>query len=360
MEGGWRAIRRIAPALLGAAATFCVGCGDSGDDSAGPDPVRPVATSDPATAFAPLVRLHPDEQAFPIGAERFLVRATLKWRDGPCYRLADIATGRIGDRKTATPVPRLDPARLGGVKRPYWQRRLNDACDRRVGRRYLSTELTRPYNDAPTAAGLADDEGFYLDVLSDSRDGDPRFVQARDGTRLLTGAPAYYRSEPTPDGRRAEIRLSYWMFYARSEITLGGGDGFSHEGDWEEVRVLARRMARDRWLPLSIDLGREDGRMRTVPWRSVERHGSHPVVFSAEGSHASYARPGRHRATVEVDGRGTRYHDSTATCDSCVAWRTWANLRPLDRQPWRGFGGGWGLGFQTSATSGPLGPEIGD
>jgi hypothetical protein len=354
MEGRWRGVPAIAVAVVGClCAVVAAGCSDESPDAERSVAVAPVVTTTPAVTFAPLVQLHPDESSFPISVERFLERASLKWANGDCLVLDDVATGRIADRKTAAPVPRLDAARLGGSDVPYRQRSLDRSCERREGPAYPSTDLTRPYDDGPRSAGLAADEGFYLDLLSDSYDGDP--VTARAGGAV--DVPAYYGREAIDVDGRPGLRVTYWLLYAHSESPGVDGESVAfHEGDWERVQVLLKRRAQGRWIPVEIGFESQEARLRTVPWSDVERSGSHPVVFSARDSHTGYALSGVHRRR-SVDDRAATAIDEAATCDRCPAWRTWVRLRPLRAQPWHGFGGGWGLSSEASETSGPLGPR---
>jgi hypothetical protein len=350
MEGPWRGTRLVALLVCAACVTVASGCGDASGD----DPVEAVTTSRPASTFAPLVRLHPDEIAFPIAADRFIERASVKWTGGLCVGRANVATGRIARSKTPGRVPSTDAARLGRG-RPYRREALTQTCKPR-GLVYRATDLTRPYDSGPRAAGLPRDEGFYLDLLSDSKDGDP----PRGSERSLGEIAAYYAAEPSADGPRGGLRISYWMLYG-SENVYGarGRELIEREGDWERVDVIASRRGPRRWMPIAIVLDAGGESSRRVAWSDIERSGTHPVVFSARESHESYPDEGRHPRRVRLaSGLATAY-DETATCDDCPAWRTWERLRPVRREPWYGFGGGWGLSFEEDARSGPLGPRPG-
>jgi hypothetical protein len=342
---------------LAIAATAVAGCGDSGDAAEAP-PIVAVPTDRPADAFAPLVRFHEGEETFPIDAERFIQRASLKWRDGVCLGLHDVATGRIADRKTAAPVPRLRAARLGGQgEPPYRMRQLDHACERRVGRVYSTTELTRPYDPGRRAPGLPIDRGFYLDLLTDSFDGDPSFAE-RDGRRELAGVPAYYEVTPmTVDGFRG-LRIDYWMLFGHT-VAHGTREErpVSHEGDWQRVAVLMRLVGERSWRPVRLEMVEQpSGRTRSVRWRDVERSGNHPVVYSALESHAMHAKPGEYERRVPMEGDTVTVRDDATSCDDCVSWRTWGSLHDVDEEPWYGFGGGWGFAYKATDTSGPRGP----
>jgi hypothetical protein len=311
----------------------------------------------PATQLAPLVRLHAQENSFPIAAGRFLERSSLKWRDGGCVELTNVATGRVADRKTADPaVPRLVAARLGSGQL-YRQREMGPGCRRRTGASYTATELTRPYDQGRRAAGLGGESGFYLDLLSDSHDGDPRF-ERRDGQRFLTGTPVYYDRAPVAvDGRPGE-RFTYWFLYGHSEAPRPSGESAAYrEGDWKRMDILTRVTAGKRkWVPVAVRL-HADGQTWDVPWSSLELHDGHPVLYSALMSHVFYPRPGFHWRHARLDGQMLALRDTAEACRACPLWETWQDVRRVDRQPWYGFGGGWGLAFASDSASGPLGPR---
>lgn len=338
---------------------------DDDDPSLGLDA---VVTRRPQEALAPLVHHHPDEPALPISVDRFLERATLKWRDGNCPGLVDVATGRIADRKTGGDVPRLDPRRMGGDP-PYRQRAAGRDCEDGGGAVYSTTDGTHPFARRGRAAGLALGSGFYLDLLSDSYDGDPR-VERRGGRRLVADATAYHDRAVAGGDDRPAVRFSYWMLYPHTELTDADGERLaSHEGDWRRLDVIAIRGRRaNQWLPRSVRyLGRD--KMQAVQWRDAPRSrddltrgdgpgATHPIAYSTHAGHALHPRPGAHRSRLELgDGRTVTVVDRAVRCERCVSWPTWERLEPLAAQPWRDFGGGWGAAFRDLTNSGPPGPR---
>ena len=64
-----------------------------------------------------------------------------------------------------------------------------------------------------------------------------------------------------------------------------------HEGDWELVQLELGPRGR----PEVAILSQHEASERCA-WRSLDRsRGGRPVVYVANGSHAVYSRPGRHR-----------------------------------------------------------------
>jgi hypothetical protein len=95
--------------------------------------------------------------------------------------------------------------------------------------------------------------------------------------------------------RRRVIAIEYWFFYYADALPLTCIAGTqTHEGDWEHVTVLVKRRPGGAVVPLGADFGWHSS-SSTVTWASLlHRRRTHPVVFVARGSHASYPLPGDH------------------------------------------------------------------
>lgn len=96
----------------------------------------------------------------------------------------------------------------------------------------------------------------------------------------------------------------YWLFYADNPQDRGIVRTGRHAGDWEFIQV--RLDARGQ--PQEVVVGQHSGAER-CGWEEVTRRGGHPVVWVANGSHASYLRRGLRDRTFpdpndEADGRG--------------------------------------------------------
>jgi hypothetical protein len=285
--------------------------------------VAGAAQAAPATAapevvvrYAPLVRLHPDEQAFPGGPIRdFVAKSRLFWwHDYDCGSCRDLVAG----------AGEVDARRL---------RRLGDSPYRwhaySTDRWFSAIQYTRPLGTESDRAGLSRYEGFSLDL--------PNTALARGGQADLTQDAVFWEYVP---GRF----VTYWFFYPYNDGVLG----FNHEGDWEHVAV--RLDLSDQ--PLAVAFFRHRSSCTSIrAWGDVLKSGSHPIVFSAKGMHGSYESAGRFSTSCAT---WLATYDSTGYGK---AWRTWMALAPASGQPWYGFGGAWGEVGYFADTTGPLGPS---
>jgi len=160
----------------------------------------------------------------------------------------------------------------------------------------------------------------------------------------------YVHVYPRADG---EINLQYWFYYPYND----GPAFFDHESDWEHVTVRVDREGSPRGLYLAHHEENNPGAYRA--WGRVRREGDHPVVLSALGTHASYARA----ADMPFFERA----GACADLDRCAGpvWRTWegGGLADLgERAAPRilpeviGFPGRWGASGLLPGTSAPVGP----
>jgi hypothetical protein len=118
---------------------------------------------------------------------------------------------------------------------------------------------------------------------------------------------------------------------------------------------------RDR--PLAVAYYQHEAPPQLVTWRgasAVVAGRRRPVVYSALGTHASYPSSGAETVTIGYLSRPNSSTRPQATFVETRAqgseWRTWLDLRDV-RQPWFGYGGGWGNRGRFPFTTGPLGPS---
>jgi hypothetical protein len=351
-----------------------------------------MAVPDVVTRHAPLVVLHRDDKLRPSAPERFIARSRLRWASGRGLDGEQIPAGE----KT------VDARRLGAAsERPY------------KSGSHLASALTRPLDESSSrAAGLALEQGFFLGLKDeDDARGDPSTSSDRS---VYAGTPIVYDHD-----RRAKA-ITYWLFYPGSTpplgllrpleqlgiratrsagrrdtappeleaaeaaaileeferaypslATEGAGDvertrgvrdvvqrlktvsegirallredDVLHEGDWERITVYLDLKAPEKADPASVGYYRH-ATHTFLPWSEVETSdGTHPVAYCAIGSHASLPSPDYGHIDVG-DGDGPR-------------WSTWKEgLRPVQDEPWFGFGGAWGRVGRVRDTTGPLGP----
>ncbi len=110
-------------------------------------------------------------------------------------------------------------------------------------------------------------------------------------------------TRPASYGRVAGPWLQYWRWHVYNAQDRGILRTGRHEGDWELVQV---RLEDGR--PAEAVYAQHSGAER-CGWGEVRRRGDAPVAYLANGSHASYFRPGVRDRTFpdpndEADGRG--------------------------------------------------------
>jgi hypothetical protein len=147
--------------------------------------------------------------------------------------------------------------------------------------------------------------------------------------------------------------IQYWFFYPYNNYY----DIIIHEGDWEHITV---RLDANGNPVKAYYAAHSEG--TTHNWGNLQKvNGTHPVVYSARGSHASYPTAGDH--TIKGLPLGIPAKDDTY--NSGPVWQTWNNLvnigekgRPLNGQEFILYSGRWGKFGKTSDLTGPVGPTF--
>ena len=144
------------------------------------------------------------------------------------------------------------------------------------------------------------------------------------------------------------LNLQYWFWYPYNDWVAT----VNHEGDWEHITVVAKA---DGTLVGAFYAEHNGGTWHAAADLPLTADGR-PIVYSADGSHASYVRVGEF-------SHGPGFSDRTY--DGGPIWRTWENLvnvgekdRPRNGQVFIQYGGRWGEVGETDATSGPNGPAF--
>jgi hypothetical protein len=151
----------------------------------------------------------------------------------------------------------------------------------------LQTGRLEEVKKAPTAADIAGlPDGYYLDLEGEAL-GDT-CVYARDFERLVKEgkAPAIVYAHIAREPNHSGFVLQYWFFWYFNQFND------LHEGDWEGMQLsfeAETTTAALREEPSEIILFQHAGGER-ASWgdAKVKKEGTHPIVYPAAGSHASF------------------------------------------------------------------------
>lgn len=298
------------------------------------DGAQEQEVSEMTRSYAPRIWWHPKEKAGPMDPITYVEHSSLwlRRRDGGDQRLA--------------PKGKVDPSAIG------WESTDSYAVsDRRVTPASIGP-LTRPGDPE----GLPSGEGFYLRY-----EGPTKLLEKSQDDSSISG-PLFWRVGMMPreipfvSSERVRVLIEYWYFSPFNEAT-GVGVG-NHQGDWESLAAI---------IELAVD---EGGKLQHWPkafYLSAHEGGSwhcasdlnwvsssasegirHPELFSALGTHATYAEEGDYGIFLIAD-RARKGH----------RWDAWQDLRPIAHQPYYGYSGAWGDIGIFLFMSGPLGPGPG-
>ena len=222
---------------------------------------------------------------------------------------------------------------------------------------FVHKRTKRVIKSAPAAADIADlSPDNYLNLPGDPVESE--CVYARDFAMLKREGRAHavtYARIAGESGVRGLV-VQYWFFYYFNQFND------LHEGDWEGMQIAfhattpAEALARG---PYEIVLFQHAGG-ETADWdddNKLERQGTHPIVYPAAGSHATFYDD----ATFLETGSG----GSGLGCDNTTEPLRTLRPRPVlvptnpsrrDPFPWLTYVGHWGQkdrGFN----NGPTGPN---
>ncbi len=140
------------------------------------------------------------------------------------------------------------------------------------------------------------------------------------------------------------VDLVYFFYYPYNrgkEVvdTIWG----NHVGDWEHITVRLMRGPDDALTPLQVYLSAHSFG-GAYDWADIERLDTHPVVYSAKGSHGVWSTPGDHvymSIGEEVLGVCVTLvcTDLTDLTDAGIAWDTWENVAGFDHGAKEGLAG---------------------
>ncbi|UGS38383.1 flippase-like domain-containing protein [Capillimicrobium parvum] len=209
---------------------------------------------------------------------------------------------------------------------------------------------------APTRAQIAGKgDDHYLDLRGNPR-GDT-CVYARDFKQLLRDgkAPVVTYAHIAREAGRPGLAVQYWFFWYFNQFND------LHEGDWEGMQIVfdgadgpATALRQE---PSEVIVFQHAGGERAA-WDAskVEKDGTHPIVYAAAGSHATF-----YSSAVYVENGE---HGSGLGCDNTAEPLRELRPRPVllpddvsDRGPfaWLSYEGHWGQ-RETGFNNGPTGP----
>ena len=208
---------------------------------------------------------------------------------------------------------------------------------------------------APSAADVAGlDEDYFLDLPKDTLH--PGCGYAEDYSKLKENSrapPTTYAHIATQPGHFGLV-VQYWFFYYFNQFND------IHEGDWEGMQIAFAADTPGEALkqgPSQIALFQHAGGER-ADWddTKVEKQDTHPIVYSAAGSHATfydsaiYIENGSHGSGVGCDNTS---EPLTRTEPEPVVVPTHAP--PGSKYQWLSYLGRWGQ-LEKGFNNGPQGP----
>ena len=145
--------------------------------------------------------------------------------------------------------------------------------------------------------------------------------------------------------RDSSIVVQYGLFYAYNNGPLN-----NHQGDIEVIEVFLDNANSPQSLLLS-----QHGAGQNAAWSDVEKVGSHPVVYVAEGSHANYFRSYQGKMGIENDVVGSD-GKTIMPADLNLVLLGESGNHPAS-QSWLDFAGRWGYwGTEEQVAVGKAGP----
>ncbi len=206
---------------------------------------------------------------------------------------------------------------------------------------------------APGAADIFDlREGWYLDFPGDALE--PGCVFEQDFRRFFDGRSVVYAHVATEAGRPGMLAVQYWLFWYHNPAKN------DHEGDWEFVQLLFDVGTVEEALatePVSVGYAQHVGGERS-DWddRKLDKDGDRPVVYAAQGSHASYFGQALYLGRSGAEGFGCDNTDEPSRrLDPDVVLLPDRVDDPDGEFAWLAFQGRWGQ-REAGFFNGPTGP----
>ncbi len=215
---------------------------------------------------------------------------------------------------------------------------------------YMKSDDTNTrIEQAPTPASIAQyTTGDYF--LNNTLGGSEEIAQDYKQRRQSLGDKIY--AHVTQEAEY--IVVQYWFFYAFNPGTLN-----QHQGDWEMIQIVLDSTETPQYAVYSQHHAGE-----MAEWKDVEKaDGTHPRVYVALGSHASYFNPYQGRIGTESDIVGNAYTLKPEDLEIIHLGEKGTGNHPSS-QDWLEFGGRWGNWARrvdaSLGAAGPTGPGQGE
>jgi hypothetical protein len=333
-----------------------------------------------AAKFSPIVFFHPHEQYFPDRVENFIAASSLLYRradPGPdCMMHPHIAdapelpslvsykrdvAAHVGLSSSCTLEPSMPAGTHEFTRRslrgspgaaaeasPEPEPERISSCDTLLcgtfeyltdGRR--ATECMDRFESSSQGVLSMDgpeSRSFYLEPSM-------QYLEDKVPTYDLDArAPAYVHVFPTVNNAfPGTVSIQYWFFFPFNGNTADMFNAGAHEGDWEHITVVVEPVSE---LVIALYFAAHSHEAYWLdPTQVTFSNKTHPHVYSALHTHASYESVGRKRRRLPV----LRYMYLTDFCeDSGVVWapHECINLgeatQPYPNTRWTHFNGHWG------------------
>ncbi len=209
---------------------------------------------------------------------------------------------------------------------------------------------------SPTVADIAGlGEKYHLNIPGSPLGNTCVYAKDFDKLKREGKAPAVTYAHIAREKGRPGLAVQYWFFWYFNQFND------LHEGDWEGMQVVFESSDPAQALregPSEVGLFQHGGGEK-AKWDDgkVEKEGTHPVVYPAAGSHATFYEP----AVYIQNGR----KGSGVGCDNTSAPVHRLDVRPIQvpthpgphsRFAWLTYEGRWGQ-WEKSFNNGPTGAQ---
>jgi hypothetical protein len=209
---------------------------------------------------------------------------------------------------------------------------------------------------APTAGQIAGKgKNYFLDLPGDPLNAGCTYAKDFEALQKAGKAPAITYAHVVREAGTSELVVEYWFFYYFNQFND------LHEGDWEGMQVAFNGGTPKRALetgPYEVALYQHAGG-ESADWddSKVQKRGTHPKVYPAAGSHATfydsavYLGNGQHGSGVGCDNASPPVRRLTPTPRLMPSVPA-----PGSRYQWLTYRGHWGQKEKGLSNNGPTGP----